>query len=176
MRTKLMIATVTAAALMFVGWTTVAVAQGCPASNSTVEYIDIDGISCTFSGVTVTNGNVQAKGTDTEFFQMFDTVVENGDVQIEGFGFARVGERIRGRCDFRGRTLGIDIVNGNLQMKENADARASCNQLDNGNVQIEKNTRATVIFNNADNGNIQCVDNGSLFAGGNTTADENSCP
>ena len=142
---------------------------------ATVAFIDIDGIDCAVQGVTVTDGNVQAKGCPDCVFTMFDTLVMDGDVQIEGFDHAQAGTQSGGQC------LGGDdapnvIVNGDLQMKENEKAIASCNQLDNGDIKIEKNTSANIFVNNADNGNIQCVENMAQFASANTASGENTCP
>ena len=91
----------TGMALVLVGWTPVAMANGgCPATGATVEYIDIDGISCSVLSVIVTDGNVQAKGCPTCTFIMGDTLVMDGDVQVEGFDSAKFGRQSGGNCSF----------------------------------------------------------------------------
>lgn len=185
--TKLMMATVVGVGLSAGGFpATMAMECDGEIVDRTVQDVFVSqGKSCTLKLVIVKNGNVEAD--KAESLLVVGSTIENGDIEaievqkevaVIGTTLARGDIQVKksNRESAEVQLQRNQVLNGDIQVKENTDARLSGNRAPNGNIQVEKN-RDALVFDNSASGDIQCVDNDTLGSGGNRSTDGNvECP
>ena len=185
--TKLMMATVVSVAL------SAATVPGTMAVECDGEIVDrtLQDVSvppggwCTLALVTVKNGNVKADKAKS--LVVVGSTIENGDIEAVKVqqGVAIIGTIVtngnirieKSRHDSAAVQLQQNhVVNGDIRVRKNTDARLTGNYAGNGNVEVEKN-RDALVFNNRASGDIHCVGNARLGSGGNKSTDGDvECP
>ena len=140
---------------------------------------------CTLALVTVKDGNVKADKAKS--LVVVGSTIENGDIEAVKVeqGVAIIGTTVtngnirieKSRHDSAAVQLQQNhVLNGDIRVRKNTDARLTGNHAGNGSIEVEKN-RDALVFNNRASGDIHCVDNGRLGSGGNRSTDGDvECP
>ena len=168
-----------------------------------VDKVEIVG-DCDMLGVTVRNGNVQAK--DIARFRLINSSVWNGDVQTQNVDRLRISGNwiANGNVQVEDSLFLVEVNsnrvdNGNVQVNKSDDVTVAGNSVPNGNIQVEENDDTLVFLNgtalipvggdvqvdknalaivvqNTASGNIQCTDNTALFSQDNIAGGNDECP